>query len=124
MIVTDGIADVIEYDATIREYIRNSNEDFVKDIKHLIAFSGEKDGKTENDYNKLEPINGEVNLERAFNTKEYQILVVANKYQTGYDQPKLVAMYIDKALHDVQAVQTLSRLNRPYHHPNENLHTY
>lgn len=119
MIVTDGIAEVIEYDTAIREYIKNSSEDFVKDIKHLVAFSGEKDGKTENDYNQLRPINGEINLERAFNTKEYQILVVANKYQTGYDQPKLVAMYIDKALHDVQAVQTLSRLNRPYHHPNE-----
>lgn len=119
MIVTDGIAEVIEYDSAIKEYIKNSSEDFVKDIRHLIAFSGEKDGKTENDYNKLQPINGEVNLERAFNTKDYQILVVANKYQTGYDQPKLVAMYIDKTLHDVQAVQTLSRLNRPYHYPNE-----
>ncbi len=47
-----------------------------------------------------------------FNSPDYQVLLVANKYQTGFDQPKLMAMYVDKRLDGVQAVQTLSRLNR------------
>lgn len=116
MIVCDGIPEVLEFDKAIKDYIANSTADYVKDIKHLVAFSGEHEGKTENDYNQLEE---GVSIEKAFDTKEYQILVVANKFQTGYDQPKLVAMYVNKSLNGVQAVQTLSRLNRPYHHPNE-----
>lgn len=51
-------------------------------------------------------------LTGAFDTDIYQVLLVANKYQTGFDQPKLCAMYIDKKLRGVNAVQTLSRLNR------------
>jgi type I restriction enzyme R subunit len=47
-----------------------------------------------------------------FGSSDYQILLVANKYQTGFDQPLLQAMYVDKRLDGVQAVQTLSRLNR------------
>lgn len=116
MIVCDGIMEVLEFSKAIKRYIDDSSDDFVKDIKHLVAFSGEFEGKTENDYNQLDE---GVSIEKAFNTKEYQILVVANKFQTGYDQPKLSAMYINKTLSGVQAVQTLSRLNRPYHHPNE-----
>jgi type I restriction enzyme R subunit len=50
----------------------------------------------------------------AIPTPEYQILIVAEKYQTGFDQPKLSGMYIDKKLAGLQAVQTLSRLNRIY----------
>lgn len=53
-------------------------------------------------------------LREAFDTDEYRILLVANKFQTGFDQPLLVAMYVDKKLADVAAVQTLSRLNRMY----------
>ena len=56
----------------------------------------------------------EAQLADKFDTNDYQILLVANKYQTGYDQPKLCAMYVDKKLSGVQAVQTLSRLNRMY----------
>lgn len=115
MIVADEIKDVIEYDTQIKRYIAESTEDYVKDIKHLVAFSGEYDGKKENDYNELA---SEMSIEKAFNTTKYQILIVCNKYLTGFDQPKLCAMYIDKALHGVPAVQTLSRLNRPYKHPN------
>ena len=47
-----------------------------------------------------------------FNTEEYQVLIVAEKYQTGFDQPLLHTIYVDKRLDGVQAVQTLSRLNR------------
>ncbi|WP_372435175.1 type I restriction enzyme subunit R domain-containing protein [Tomitella biformata] len=51
-------------------------------------------------------------LREAFNTEEYQVMLAANKFQTGFDQPLLVAMYVDKKLSGVAAVQTLSRLNR------------
>ena len=54
----------------------------------------------------------EEHLKERFDTDAYQVLIVANKYQTGFDQPKLVAMYVDKKLRSVAAVQTLSRLNR------------
>lgn len=53
----------------------------------------------------------------AFATEEYQILLVANKFQTGFDQPLLCGMYVDKRLAGIQAVQTLSRLNRAYNGP-------
>ena len=55
---------------------------------------------------------GEKQLPERFKSPDYQVLLVANKYQTGFDQPLLQAMYVDKRLAGVQAVQTLSRLNR------------
>ena len=51
---------------------------------------------------------------KAFDTDDYQVMIVANKFQTGFDQPKLCAMYVDKKLGGVECVQTLSRLNRTY----------
>ena len=51
-------------------------------------------------------------IRKAFDTEEYQILLVANKFQTGFDQPLLCGMYVDKRLAGIQAVQTLSRRNR------------
>ncbi|WP_404924976.1 UvrB domain 3-containing protein [Mesorhizobium sp. ORM16] len=84
-------------------------------MKALVAFSGELhiDGNT---YTEAE-LNtfSETELPRRFDTPEYQVLIVAEKYQTGFDQPKLCGMYIDKKLAGLQAVQTLSRLNRTYH---------
>src|SRR4051794_28129352 len=53
-------------------------------------------------------------IPKAFGPDEFQVLIVANKYQTGFDQPLLCTMYVDKKLADVAAVQTLSRLNRTY----------
>ena len=53
-------------------------------------------------------------IRKAFDTEEYQILLVANKFQTGFDQPLLCGMYVDKRLAGIQAVQTLSRLNRAF----------
>jgi type I restriction enzyme R subunit len=53
-------------------------------------------------------------LREAFDSKEYQVMIVANKFLTGFDQPKLCAMYVDKTLSGVEGVQTLSRLNRTY----------
>ncbi|TVQ26747.1 MAG: type I restriction endonuclease subunit R, partial [Leptolyngbya sp. DLM2.Bin15] len=53
-------------------------------------------------------------LAKAFDTADFNIMIAANKYQTGFDQPKLCAMYVDKKLHGVDCVQTLSRLNRTF----------
>ena len=53
-------------------------------------------------------------LREAFDSDEYQVLIVANEYQTGFDQPLLLAVYVDKKLAGVAAVQTMSRLNRTY----------
>src|SRR5690554_7231780 len=81
-------------------------------MKTLVAFSGtvKDDGVeyTESDMNKIK----ESELPRRFATDEYQVLLVAEKYQTGFDQPLLHTMYVDKKLSGVKAVQTLSRLNR------------
>ena len=83
-------------------------------MKPLVAFSGdlEVDGET---YTEA-AVNGfsETELPKKFDTDDYQVLIVAEKYQTGFDQPKLCAMYVDRKLAGLQAVQTLSRLNRTY----------
>ena len=78
----------------------------------MIAFSG-KVNYLGSEYSES-AMNGfkEDDLKDNFNTDDYQVLIVANKYQTGFNQPKLVAMYVDKKLRNVAAVQTLSRLNR------------
>ena len=75
-----------------------------------MAFSGEVEGLTES------KANGFPSSETAtrFNTDEFRVMVVAEKFQTGFDQPKLVAMYVDKTLTGLAAVQTLSRLNRTH----------
>jgi type I restriction enzyme R subunit len=84
-------------------------------FKPLVAFSGEvKDPDTqaqhtEHSLNKLPP---KLSIEDAFKTPEYRLLIAANKFQTGFDEPLLHTMYVDKRLAGVQAVQTLSRLNR------------
>src|ERR1019366_3872904 len=90
-------------------------------IRPLVAFSGTvKDPDTGLEYTEPgmntdcvsgKPIS-ERQLAERFNSTDYQVLLVANKYQTGFDQPLLQAMYVDKRLGGVQAVQTLSRLNR------------
>lgn len=74
----------------------------------LVAFSGEVDGITEAKANGF----GDSQTAERFDTGEWQIMVVAEKFQTGFDQPKLAAMYVDKTLTGLAAVQTLSRLNR------------
>lgn len=93
-------------------------------FKPLVAFSGEvKDPDTganyrENSLNQLPP---RVAIEDAFKTPEYRILVVANKFQTGFDEPLLHTMFVDKKLAGVQAVQALSRLNRTKRGKNDTL---
>ncbi|MCR9126759.1 MAG: DEAD/DEAH box helicase family protein [Rhodobacteraceae bacterium] len=111
MIVTNGIEAAIRYWQHVSRYI---DEKGYADLKALVAFSGTKevDGIewTEATANGF----AETELPKKFDTDEFQILVVAEKYQTGFDQPKLVAMYVDKKLAGLQAVQTLARLNRTH----------
>ena len=78
------------------------------DLGVLVAFSGEVEGLTESRANGF----GESQTAAKFDTDRWQIMVVAEKFQTGFDQPKLAAMYVDKTLTGLAAVQTLSRLNR------------
>lgn len=108
MVVTQNIETAIRYYQAITRLLAKQGNPF----KVLIAFSGSKtvDGVeyTEADVNGF----AETDTKDKFDTDEYRLLVVANKYLTGFDQPKLCAMYVDKKLASVLCVQTLSRLNR------------
>ena len=111
MVVTQSREHAIRYYHAIKKYIEKNK---YTGIKPLVAFSGEKNVNgiiyTEANINKF----SETELPNRFDSSEYQLLIVAEKYQTGFDQPKLCAMYIDRKLDGLQAVQTLSRLNRIY----------
>ncbi len=112
MVVTSSRLHVVKYK---QEFDRYLQEKGYSGIKALVAFSGTVTDEYDNSF--TEPaMNGfsEKELPDKFNTEEYQLLLVAEKYQTGFDQPLLHTMYIDKALSSVKAVQTLSRLNRTY----------
>lgn len=108
MVVTQSIESAIRYYKALQTLLKDKGNPF----KIAIAFSGKKvvDG---NEYTEAQ-MNGfsEGETRDKFDADEYRILVVANKYLTGFDQPKLTAMYVDKKLQGVLAVQTLSRLNR------------
>jgi type I restriction enzyme R subunit len=121
MIVTGSRDHALRYYFGVRDYIKAQG---YTDMKALVAFSGELkyDGETytEADLNDF----SETELPSRFDgfkpdgspyPDKYQILIVAEKYQTGFDQPKLCAMYVDRKLAGLQAVQTLSRLNRTMH---------
>lgn len=120
MVVTGSRASVMQYKRSFDKYIKDNN---YTNIRTLVAFSGAVpdpltgDDVTESQIN-IDPVHGrsiaESQLPDFFAGPEFQILLVAEKYQTGFDQPLLQAMYVDKRLDDVQAVQTLSRLNRIY----------
>jgi len=111
MVVTRNIETAVRYFFAIRDVLKQANAPF----KALVAFSGKKtiDGVEHTE----ESINGfpGKDIEEKFDTDDYRLLVVANKYLTGFDQPKLTTMYIDKKLQGVLAVQALSRLNRCNH---------
>jgi type I restriction enzyme, R subunit len=114
MVVTDSRKAAVRYKLAIDRYIRDQKYDF----RTLVAFSGTvvdtdsgADEFTEANMNT--DIKGQEPSE-AFKDDEYRILLVANKYQVGFDQPLLQAMYVDKRLSGVLAVQTFSRLNRMY----------
>lgn len=108
MVVTQSIESAIRYYKALQSVLKDKGHPF----KIVIAFSGTKtvDGI---EYSEAE-MNGfaEKDTRIKFDEDDYRILVVANKYLTGFDQPKLCAMYVDKKLQGVLAVQALSRLNR------------
>jgi type I restriction enzyme R subunit len=118
MLVTSSRLHAVRYMLAFQRYIEKKK---YTDIRPLVAFSG-KVSDPESGFDYTEPsmntdvVTGkpisESQLPEKFDTPDYQILLVANKYQTGFDQPLLHTMYVDKRLDGVQAVQTLSRLNR------------
>ena len=118
MVVTSSRLHAVRYMQAFQRYIR---EHGYGDVRPLVAFSGTvHDPDTGEDFTEsgmnIDVVTGRSISESAlpgrFASPDYQILLVAEKYQTGFDQPLLQAMYVDKRLDGVQAVQTLSRLNR------------
>ena len=122
MVVADSRANAVRYYLAIKKYI-TEHADQCKGCDVMVAFSGEV---TLDDYPSEKPfteatmnldengkhITTDKKFRKAFHSSQYNILVVANKYQTGFDEPLLHTMYVDKKLRDVTSVQTLSRLNR------------
>ena len=109
MLVTGSRLHAVRYYFAFRDYITKMG---YADLGVLVAFSGAVEDQgaeyTEEQLNQMP----EAELPEKFATGEYQLLLVAEKYQTGFDQPLLHTMYVDKKLHGVKAVQTLSRINR------------
>ncbi|EZQ04772.1 type I restriction endonuclease subunit R [Acinetobacter sp. Ver3] len=122
MVVTSSRKEAVRYKQAFDKYIAEQN---YENIQAMVAFSGEVEFN-DNDANcghligqKFTESNMNPNLKgremrKAFDRDDFQVMIVANKFQTGFDQPKLCAMYVDKKLGGVECVQTLSRLNRTY----------
>lgn len=112
MLVSGSRLHAKRYFEEFNRYIKEKG--YERNIKILVAFSGKvvddnfPDGVTEPQLTGF----GEKELPRVFAEDDYKILIVADKYQTGFDQPLLHTLYVDKVLSGVKAVQTLSRLNR------------
>lgn len=113
MVVTSSRLHAVRYKQSFDKYIAEKG---YTDIKSLVAFSGTviDPDAPDVEYTEVGMNQGirEKELPERFGTDEYQVLLVAEKYQTGFDQPLLHTMYVDKRLAGIQAVQTLSRLNR------------
>lgn len=113
MVVTSSRLHAVRYKKEIDKYIKEKE---YKNIKSLVAFSGAvvDDVNPTITYSETSMNLGikENELPDKFESYEYQVLIVAEKYQTGFDQPLLHTMYVDKRLSGIQAVQTISRLNR------------
>ena len=122
MVVTGSRKEAVRYKLGFDKYIVEKG---YQNIYAMVAFSGEVEFN-EKDPN-AEALLGEQftetsmnpnlkgrDMREAFDSDDYQVMIVANKFQTGFDQPKLCAMYVDKKLGGVECVQTLSRLNRTY----------
>ena len=110
MVVTNGIERAIQYFHAIRDYLKERKSQY----EALVAFSGE------HDYGGARVSEASLNglpssqIARRFREDPYRFLVCADKFQTGYDEPLLHTMYVDKTLSGIRAVQTLSRLNRAH----------
>ena len=115
MVVTSSRLEAVRYKLAFEKYVQDKG---YAHVNAMVAFSGEVNDPdlpeqpfTENNMN---PNLRGRDMRKAFDTTDYQVMLVANKFQTGFDQPKLVAMYVDKPLKGVECIQTLSRLNRTY----------
>jgi len=116
MVVVSSRLEAVRWQLAVQKYIRERGYT----IGALVAFSGEvvdpesgPDPFTESSKALNPNLNGR-DIREAFKGGEYQLLLAANKFQTGFDQPLLCGMYVDKRLAGIQAVQTLSRLNRAH----------
>ena len=117
MVVTSSRQEAVRYQLAVKAYVQQMG---YNDVHPLVAFSGSVLGDevipeevTENSNLLNAGLNGR-DLADAFDTQDFNVMIAANKYQTGFDQPKLCAMYVDKKLQGVDCVQTLSRLNRTF----------
>jgi type I restriction enzyme R subunit len=110
MVVTDGVERAIQYYHAMRNYLNERKSQY----KAIVAFSGEREygdvKVTESSINSF-PSN---QIEEKIREDPYRFLICADKFQTGYDEPLLHTMYVDKVLAGIKAVQTLSRLNRAH----------
>ena len=122
MVVTSSRKEAVRYKLCFDKYLVEKK---YQKIHAMVAFSGEVQFNDKDPNviellgNKYTEINMNTHLKgrdmrKAFDSDDYQVMIVANKFQTGFDQPKLCAMYVDKKLGGVECVQTLSRLNRTY----------
>lgn len=104
MVVTSSRRNAVKYKKAFDTYLKENNIPY----KAIVAYSGEIDGQTESSLNGF----SSATIPDEFKKVNNRFLIVANKYQTGFDQPLLHTMYVDKKLGGLSAVQTLSRLNR------------
>ena len=115
MVVTSSRIEAVRYKLAFDKYISRLG---YKDLQAMVAFSGEVIDSESADFplteRNMNPGLKGRDMRKAFDTGDYQVMIVANKFQTGFDQPKLCAMYVLKRLSGVDCVQTLSRLNRTY----------
>ncbi|MCF7991437.1 MAG: DEAD/DEAH box helicase family protein [Thiohalocapsa sp.] len=122
MVVTGSRKEAVRYKLEFDKYIQKNA---YSQLRAMVAFSGDVSfnaadphsqdllGETFTETGMNPDLKGR-DLRKAFDTDDYHVMIVANKFQTGFDQPKLCAMYVDKKLGGVDCVQTLSRLNRIY----------
>lgn len=117
MVVTSSRQEAVRYQLAVKAYVQQMG---YNDVHPLVAFSGSvladeviPEEVTESSSVLNSGLNGR-DLAKAFDTQDFNVMIAANKYQTGFDQPKLCAMYVDKKLQGVDCVQTLSRLNRTF----------
>lgn len=110
MVVTESRAAAVAWSRAMNEYIASEG---YTDMRTLVAFSGSLEEPGSDIPITEAGLNQRSDTENAFREEEsYKVLIVADKFQTGFDEPRLCAMYVDKKLSGITAVQTLSRLNR------------
>ena len=115
MVVTSSRLEAVRYKLAFEKYVASKG---YENVNAMVAFSGEVNDPDHPDIafteKSMNPNLRGRDMRKAFDSDDYQVMLVANKFQTGFDQPKLVAMYVDKPLKGVECIQTLSRLNRTY----------